>query len=190
MKLRFGMCLIIGSLSVAPSLSYGQTGKVDLMDHVPTRGELVSAMKPETRGLYLGPASCAILQEKNRGIELKPIAKVPELSVRFAVNSAELSPDASQTLDQLGAALKSDDLKYYCFRIEGYTDAKGSNEYNLSLSQRRAQAVLRYLSSHADIEKERLMAEGYGKKNPIAPNDTDEGRQKNRRVQIANLGHD
>ncbi|HEU4365319.1 MAG TPA: OmpA family protein [Candidatus Krumholzibacteria bacterium] len=67
--------------------------------------------------------------------------------------------------------------------IEGHTDAIGTDEYNLGLSQRRAQAVHDFLVSQ-DVKAERLSFEGYGESRPVADNDTDEGRQKNRRVDL------
>jgi outer membrane protein OmpA-like peptidoglycan-associated protein len=67
--------------------------------------------------------------------------------------------------------------------VEGHTDAVGSDEYNLGLSKRRAQAVLEFLSGQG-VKGERLSSEGYGETRPVADNDTDEGRQKNRRVDL------
>jgi len=69
-------------------------------------------------------------------------------------------------------------------RLEGNTDGKGTEEYNQRLSERRAEAVKQYiLKSHATKES-KITAIGYGKSNPVASNDTEEGRAKNRRVEI------
>jgi outer membrane protein OmpA-like peptidoglycan-associated protein len=67
--------------------------------------------------------------------------------------------------------------------IEGHTDSIGTEEYNLGLSQRRARAVLEFLISQGVVEA-RLSSEGYGEARPVADNDTDAGRQKNRRVDL------
>ena len=67
--------------------------------------------------------------------------------------------------------------------IEGHTDSVGSDEYNLGLSKRRAQAVRDFLASQ-DVVEGRLSFEGYGESRPVADNDTEEGRQKNRRVDL------
>lgn len=67
--------------------------------------------------------------------------------------------------------------------VDGFTDNQGSDEFNLSLSQARAQSVVDFLFS-AGISKEQITAKGYGKANPIAPNDTEEGRQLNRRTEF------
>jgi OOP family OmpA-OmpF porin len=68
--------------------------------------------------------------------------------------------------------------------IEGYTDSKGSDSYNLKLSQRRADSVRKYLIDNFGVNPNQLSAKGYGETRPIATNDTDEGRQRNRRVEL------
>ncbi len=67
--------------------------------------------------------------------------------------------------------------------VDGFTDNQGSDEFNLALSQARAQSVVDFLFS-AGISKEQVKAKGYGKANPIAPNDTEEGRKLNRRTEF------
>jgi OmpA-OmpF porin, OOP family len=175
----------------------------DLTDHNPTPEEIGEALKPHgappttkgTRGI--GPVTTATKPrcehywqqaKRSRGIKLTQDMNSVALKVTFATNSAQLTPEAGQTLDNLGKALQSDDLATCCFQIEGHTDSVGSDAYNLRLSQRRAQSVAQYLAEHYNL-KERALAVGYGKRQPIADNDTPEGRQKNRRVQIVNLGY-
>ena len=70
--------------------------------------------------------------------------------------------------------------------IAGHTDSKGSDDYNLNLSQGRSQSVVDYLASQG-IDKTRLQAHGYGETKPIDTNDTDEGRANNRRVEFTIL---
>ena len=70
--------------------------------------------------------------------------------------------------------------------IEGHTDSVGSDEYNMELSGRRAGAVSKYLVSKG-IDSTRLQAKGLGETQPIASNDTEEGRAKNRRVELKEL---
>ncbi len=67
--------------------------------------------------------------------------------------------------------------------IDGHTDSVGSDEYNQGLGQRRANAVKRYFADHG-IRASRLNARSFGESRPVAPNDTDEGRQTNRRVEL------
>ncbi len=71
--------------------------------------------------------------------------------------------------------------------IEGHTDAIGTDEYNLGLSQRRAQAVYDFMIGQGDVAESRLEWAGYGESRPVADNDTEEGRQKNRRVDLVIL---
>jgi len=68
--------------------------------------------------------------------------------------------------------------------LAGYTDSIGSVGYNIGLSQRRAEAVKQYLVAERGIDAGRIQAKGYGKLNPVASNDTDEGRERNRRVEL------
>jgi len=68
--------------------------------------------------------------------------------------------------------------------IEGHTDSKGEDSYNLKLSQKRADAIRTYLVANLGINPERIVAVGYGESRPIANNDTDQGRSMNRRVDV------
>ena len=70
--------------------------------------------------------------------------------------------------------------------ISGHTDSKGSDDYNLQLSQGRADAVRQYLVDNG-ISEDRIISKGYGETVPLADNDTEEGRQTNRRVQFTVL---
>jgi OmpA-OmpF porin, OOP family len=100
-------------------------------------------------------------------------------AVDFEFNSTQLTAPARQTLDEVAAALLTQpELNV---EVQGYTDSVGSAAYNLSLSQRRATAVRSYLIGRG-LSAAALTAIGYGKANPIAGNDTAEGRAQNRRV--------
>jgi OmpA-OmpF porin, OOP family len=145
---------------------------------------------PRPRGVGLKPPECSHLRAKaSRGIELTPKSDIASLTVEFNVNSAELTTESEKTLDTLGEALKSETLKPCCFEVDGYTDATGNSRYNQKLSEERAQSVINYLSSHDAIEAERMLPKGLGKTHFIASNATEEGRQRNRRVQVVNLGY-
>ena len=108
--------------------------------------------------------------------------------VLFDFDSAVLRPEASSTLDRLADGIR--ERTPARVRVEGHTDAKGSDAYNLDLSNRRAGAVLDYLSDSGEIEGGMMRAEGFGEARPVAPNakpdgsDDPEGRQRNRRVEI------
>jgi outer membrane protein OmpA-like peptidoglycan-associated protein len=101
--------------------------------------------------------------------------------VLFATGKADLSSDALRSVDKL-----ADFLKKYPNRnvlIEGHTDSVGSDEFNLTLSQKRADSVKETLTSKG-ISEERITTKGYGKKYPVASNDTAAGKQQNRRVEV------
>ncbi len=101
--------------------------------------------------------------------------------IRFATGKATILFDSYPLLDEIAQAIK--DSPSMQVVIEGHTDSSGADAYNLKLSQQRAQAVKDYLAARG-IESERLKAQGYGEERPIAPNDTEEGREKNRRVEF------
>jgi len=102
--------------------------------------------------------------------------------VLFVTGKAELLPIARHRLNQVAKSLKDlDDDKLVS--IEGFTDARGADDTNLKLSQDRANAVKDYLVSQG-VKAEKLRAVGRGEANPIASNDTPEGRANNRRVEI------
>jgi outer membrane protein OmpA-like peptidoglycan-associated protein len=110
------------------------------------------------------------------------------LSVQFATGSADLTPAARQTLDQLGKALSSSDLAQYRFRIEGHTDTVGRADYNKTLSQQRADAVAAYLQSKFGVNTDRLQTIGMGEDGLLVPTPPNTPNEKNRRVNVVNLG--
>ncbi|ETW96349.1 MAG: hypothetical protein ETSY1_26920 [Candidatus Entotheonella factor] len=101
--------------------------------------------------------------------------------VLFDFDSSELRPDGIAELEPLLQAMQADSLMRAS--IVGHTDDRGEEGYNLGLSERRAQAVADYLMD-GGIGADRLTVEGRGESDPAAPNDSSEGRQENRRVNI------
>jgi outer membrane protein OmpA-like peptidoglycan-associated protein len=101
-------------------------------------------------------------------------------SVGFASGKSDLLPTARKRLDEAIDPLKNDPRPIV---ILGHTDSKGSEDLNMQLSHKRAEAVRNYLIQHG-IEESRLTAEGMGEAQPIADNKTAEGRANNRRVEI------
>ena len=110
------------------------------------------------------------------------------LTVNFATGSAELTPQAIQTLDALGTALSSEALSHYRFRVEGHTDTVGTPALNRALSERRAVAVVEYISSKFGVAPTRLSAVGMGSDNPLVPTAEQVPEPRNRRVLVVNLG--
>lgn len=101
--------------------------------------------------------------------------------ITFATNQADISAKFYPTLDQVSQTLSTYPQTYV--DVVGYTDSTGSDALNQTLSERRAQSVAAYLQSHGVVQQ-RISVTGMGKQNPIASNDTVEGRAQNRRVQI------
>lgn len=100
--------------------------------------------------------------------------------VLFDFDKATIRPDAAQALARLATVIRG--FPSARVMLEGHTDAKGNDAYNQSLSLRRAEAVKAWLSGKESIDASKLQTQGFGKSKPVASNDTDEGRQKNRRV--------
>ena len=108
------------------------------------------------------------------------------VNVNFRVGSAVLSKEAKATLDEIAQqALRA---RGYVVEVRGFASAEGSENANRQLSQRRADAVVRYLAETHNIPLRRIITPfGYGEKQAIADNATRSGREQNRRVEVAVL---
>ncbi|NPA52553.1 MAG: OmpA family protein [Aquificae bacterium] len=107
------------------------------------------------------------------------------LEIYFDLDSAEVKPEYYSEIEKLAIYLKANpDVK---IEIQGHTDSLGPAEYNLKLSQARAEAVKRILVEEFGIDPDRIIAKGYGESQPIASNETEEGRAKNRRVVVIQI---
>ena len=102
------------------------------------------------------------------------------LGIEFDIDKSDIRPQYHDEVAKVGDFMK----KYPTTTalIEGYTDEVGSDDYNMKLSQRRAESVVKYLEDDFGIDPSRLSAKGYGKASPTADNATDAGKQKNRRI--------
>ncbi|MEP1152678.1 MAG: OmpA family protein [Balneola sp.] len=113
--------------------------------------------------------------------EVKQKMDVIFSNLLFATNSANIDPTSLDDLDELVNIMKDDeDLR---LSIEGHTDSRGNNDYNLELSKLRAEAVKQYLVN-GGVSADRIGAIGYGETRPLTTNDTAQGRLKNRRVEL------
>lgn len=117
--------------------------------------------------------------------ELSANGRVATQGIYFDSGSDRLRPESTPTLSEIGEMLKAhNDLR---LRIEGHTDNVGEADYNLDLSSRRAAAVKAYLVETYGIDGARLETEGFGETKPVDTNDSPEGRQNNRRVELVKL---
>jgi outer membrane protein OmpA-like peptidoglycan-associated protein len=116
------------------------------------------------------------------------LAEAPKAGalVLFDYNSATIKEESKPLLRTYGKVLQGD-LADAVLVIAGHTDSKGSDQYNLALSQRRAEAVKQFLMAEYQIADIRLITKPYGESKPIAPNETSEGRAKNRRVEFIRI---
>lgn len=120
----------------------------------------------------------AQVERVNEGIKVT----LNENTVNFDFDSSNLTTLAKSNLDKLVSVFQQNPDTN--INVYGYTDSKGADAYNLSLSERRANAVINYLAANG-IAKSRMFAKGMGKADPVASNDTDAGRALNRRVEFA-----
>lgn len=140
------------------------------------------------KGTEVDSKGCTI--EKDTVIIIQP-TEVETLvlsgDTNFEFNKSALLPSAYTALEGVVNTMK--EHSGYKWEVGGYTDAIGSDNYNIKLSQQRAQSVVDYLVSKG-VERNNLTIVGYGEANPVATNDTDEGRSMNRRVEIKILSKD
>ncbi|KAA0077600.1 OmpA family protein [Tardiphaga sp. P9-11] len=197
----------IAMISVALSLTAGIAAAAEEV----TSDQILRALapkKPLTRGLSMTPPAEPAVNAaegkfvdslRNRSTrslsigEREQIASVAQtkpaidLEITFDYNSANISKKSLSSVQALGKALSSDDLKGATFVVAGHTDAVGGEEYNQDLSERRADAIKRYLTDKYGIAGADLVTVGYGKGKPkagVAPTDP-----SNRRVQVVNMAN-
>ncbi|HVV93441.1 MAG TPA: OmpA family protein [Hyphomicrobiales bacterium] len=148
----------------------------DIVNFFASQGQSASKLGA-SRGLCIGTQSeCGV------PAPAKPAAGL-NLLVNFDLNSDRLTPEAKQNLDEFVKALKDPRLSGLSFTVDGYTDATGTKDYNQRLSERRAEAVVRYLDENG-IAPKRLSAKGYGQEKPIGAGPFD---PVNRRVEMRRL---
>jgi outer membrane protein OmpA-like peptidoglycan-associated protein len=199
------------TIGVALSIGGGTAVAGDVTEDQILRALAPPAKKPLTRGLSTGPqqpeADPAVAAAEGRFVqtirgratrslsskEREEIASIVQdkpkidLEINFDYNSADISTKSLPSVQALGRALSSPDLKGSTFVVAGHTDAAGSETYNQDLSERRADAIKRYLSDKFGISGPDLVTVGYGKsklKDPANPM-----AEVNRRVQVVNMAN-
>ena len=195
------------TVSAAVSLGIGNAWAADEVTEDQILRALTPAKKPLTRGLSVGgsaeaPAAnpavakfvSSVRGRATRSLsqtEREEIAAIVmdkpkiDLEITFDYNSADISTKSIPSVQALGRALSNAELKGSTFVVAGHTDAVGGEEYNQNLSERRADAIKKYLVEKYGINGSDLVTVGYGKsklKDPSQPL-----AEVNRRVQVVNM---
>ena len=153
------------------------------------RGAIIGAAVGGTAGAVIGHQMDQQAKEIKQGIPGAVVERVGEglqvtfeSGLLFPYDSDVLTPAAQQNLATLASSL--DKYPNTNIVVVGHTDAVGSDNYNLTLSERRAAAAVNYLVSRG-VSRARLRGTGRGEMEPVASNESDAGRQQNRRVEVA-----
>jgi OmpA-OmpF porin, OOP family len=165
----FASLLVISSISgIGPSAAQEKAPSADdIVKHFQDTADLGSK-----RGICVGTADeCSKDQPAPTGLDMM---------INFNLDSADLTTQARQNLDEFAKALKDDRLKAATFVVEGYTDASGDEVYNKDLSARRAESVTAFLLANG-ISRDKVEAIGKGELDPRAPDPYD---PVNRRVEM------
>ena len=157
-------------------------------------GAILGAAVGGAAGAFIGnymDKQAAEMQRDLEGAEIQRIGEGIKITfdsgILFDIDKSDLRPVSQTNLAELAKILnKYPDTNIL---VEGHTDDTGTDEYNMTLSKDRAQAVALYLAT-VEVKSARFSTAGYGETQPIVMNDTPEGRQKNRRVDIAVIAND
>ena len=198
-----------GITAIALGAALSMTAGLALAGEVVSADQISKALqsKPLTRGLSAGAQQIdtavqaketkfvdGLRNRKTRSLSLserEEIAQIAstkpkiDLEIRFDYNSAEISKDSTQAVQELGKALSQASLKGSTFVVAGHTDAVGGDEYNQGLSERRADTIKRYLTEKYGINGSDLVTVGYGETKPKDANTPTD--PANRRVQVVNM---
>ena len=157
-----------------------QEGLSVIRAHYAQRGRNIWAMVSAIAGGYdINVADAGLV---DLGANLAKACHVALYGVLFDFNKSTLQPSSDAALQPAASLMAAD--KALKLEIQGHTDNVGNDAYNQTLSEARAKAVATWLTQHG-VAADRLTAKGYGKTKPVADNGSDEGRAKNRRVEIA-----
>lgn len=152
-------------------------------------GAIIGATVGGATGALIGRQMDKQAEELKRDLKGAQVERVGEgikitfdSGLMFDIDSYNLKPSTRENLAELSKTLKKyDDTNVL---IEGHTDNTGAQDHNLSLSDRRAESVAAFLKDKG-VKGKRITTEGYGEGQPIASNNTTDGRQQNRRVEVA-----
>jgi OOP family OmpA-OmpF porin len=163
------------------ALAIPATGWADDEEPQPGVTDFTNA-KPEV--IDVEELTYALSATRSPSLEAPATARLPIL---FLFGSAQLTSDTETLLGKVAVSLNSSELDTFQFSLEGHTDDVGSDQYNEELSKTRAAAVKDFLIDRG-VPDWRLEAMGHGERSPFMSNTTDEGRTRNRRVDVVNRG--
>ena len=138
-----------------------------------SRGLVIQAQEPDS-------AAQAVTLARPTQTDTPSVNAYSESRITFEFNSDKLTPFARKVLDVFAAAIQTPDLRNVQFIIEGHTDGSGSDQYNLELSRKRADAVIKYLVDNSRLDPSRFAARGKGRRELLNPDDP--SSRENRRV--------
>lgn len=192
------------NLSICLAVILLATGSLsaDSLNFPTTQAEIVKTLSPDKADKKETSVETAYKFDQNkvykiiggkrfrlRGIQvLEAIASLPKAGalINFEFDSASINQNSFGLLDEFGNALKTG-LPEARIMIVGHTDSSGPDEYNQKLSMQRAHAVAEYLNSAHAINSSRLIIKGFGESQPIAENNSEQNRHKNRRVEFVRV---
>ena len=177
---RLVIAIVTSSLNIATLAQMPNSSEI--ADRLAIPNSTNATDQIQTRSIFGGPNSRGITVTNSKQDELPAI----DLNILFEFNSSKLTTEGAVLVGNLGRALKDQRLSGNKFRVEGHTDSKGTDSYNQSLSERRADSVKRELISINGIDAARIETIGLGKRflvDQINPESA-----SNRRVRIINLG--
>jgi outer membrane protein OmpA-like peptidoglycan-associated protein len=200
LKFKIAGTILAAALVVPASVAMSQQN--------PSSQDILNALKPKpplTRSLSVSPAEQAKKAEQDKFVDTlrnrptrslsmddrQQIATVAEtkpridLEIKFDFNSANIAQSAIPDMNSLGKALSDSSLKGSTFVLAGQTDGVGGEEFNQDLSNRRADAVKRYLIDKFGLASEHLVTAGYGKSR--LKNKNNPSASENRRVEVVNM---
>lgn len=200
----FILVLVVGSMTLAGCASLSNTekgaavgagagavigGAIGAATGGTAKGAIIGAVVGGAAGAVIGQQmdkQAAKLEEELEDAEIERVGEGIQVTfnsgILFGFDSSELRPEARNNLRTLAQSLE--EYPNTEVLVVGHTDAQGANDYNQRLSERRADAAANFLVTQG-IARYRITTEGRGEVEPVATNETEDGRQQNRRVEIA-----
>ena len=129
------------------------------------------------------PPKPKVVIAKPKRVEVQDNRIVINEKIQFDFNKATIKPESDSLMQEIINVIK-ENPHIKKLAIEGHTSSEGSDKYNLKLSDKRAKAVMDYLVKKGELAKEMFTAKGFGEGKPIAEESTEEGKEKNRRVEF------